>query len=203
VRLGFLTTINSWIALVLSVKWRIYFCTRRFLQADKVAPIIRTKTHYCQTATLWFNIDISRKKSLVFYFLPSVLFILNILNKIPANLQNGNPQTYSKYLIAVVNQGLLHVILCLSIPTWAPRAVNYTRKNSQVVTSLQTSCYKSVQKLSTSCVRTACSQLLEQVWNKLLTTCIKQAWWHYQTCYKIVLTSLIQSWYNKNVTRLF
>jgi hypothetical protein len=33
-------------------------------------------------------------------------------------------------------------------------------KNAQVVTGLQTSCYKSVHKLSTSCVRTACSQLL-------------------------------------------
>ena len=33
----------------------------------------------------------------------------------------------------------------------------YTRKNAQVVTSLQTSCNKSVYKLSTSCVRTACS----------------------------------------------
>jgi hypothetical protein len=32
-----------------------------------------------------------------------------------------------------------------------------TLKNAQVVTSLQTSCYKSVHKLSTSCVRTACS----------------------------------------------
>jgi hypothetical protein len=31
----------------------------------------------------------------------------------------------------------------------------YTRKNAQVVTSLQTSSYKSVRKLSTSCVRTA------------------------------------------------
>jgi hypothetical protein len=46
-------------------------------------------------------------------------------------------------------------------------------KTPQVVTGLQTSCYKSVHKLSTSCVRTACSQLLEQVWNKLLTTCNK------------------------------
>jgi hypothetical protein len=46
-------------------------------------------------------------------------------------------------------------------------------KNAQVVTSLQTSCYKSVHKLSTSCFRTVCSQLLEQVWNKLLTTCNK------------------------------
>jgi hypothetical protein len=36
----------------------------------------------------------------------------------------------------------------------------YTRKNAQVVTGLQTRCYKSVHKLSTSCVRTACSQLL-------------------------------------------
>jgi hypothetical protein len=34
-----------------------------------------------------------------------------------------------------------------------------TRKNAQVVTSLQTSCHESVHKLSTSCVRTACSQL--------------------------------------------
>ena len=33
----------------------------------------------------------------------------------------------------------------------------YTRKNAQVVTSLQTSCNRSVHKLSTSCVRTACS----------------------------------------------
>jgi hypothetical protein len=33
----------------------------------------------------------------------------------------------------------------------------YTRKNAQVVTGLQTSCYESVHKLSTSCVRTACS----------------------------------------------
>ena len=32
----------------------------------------------------------------------------------------------------------------------------YTRKNAQVVASLQTSCNKSVHKLSTSCVRIAC-----------------------------------------------
>ena len=50
----------------------------------------------------------------------------------------------------------------------------YTRKNAQeVVTGLQTSFYKSVHKLSTSYVPTACSQLLQQVWNKLLTTCSK------------------------------
>jgi hypothetical protein len=36
---------------------------------------------------------------------------------------------------------------------------SYTRKNAQVITGLQTSCYKSVQKLSTSCVSTACSKL--------------------------------------------
>ena len=35
--------------------------------------------------------------------------------------------------------------------------LKYTRKNAQVVTSLQTSCNRSVHKLSTSCVRTACS----------------------------------------------
>ena len=45
------------------------------------------------------------------------------------------------------------------------------RKNAQVGTSLQTSCNESVHKLSTSCVRTVCSQFvvtsLEQVCNKL------------------------------------
>ena len=49
--------------------------------------------------------------------------------------------------------------------------LTYTRKNEQLVTSLQTSCYKSVHKLSTSCVRTACSQFvvtsLEQAVNNL------------------------------------
>jgi hypothetical protein len=81
------------------------------------------------------------------------------------------------------------------------KTYTYTRKSAQVVTSLQTSCYKSVHKLSTSCARTACSQLavtsLKQAVNNLW-----QAWWHYQPCYKIVLTSLLQPWYNKDVTRL-
>ena len=51
---------------------------------------------------------------------------------------------------------------------------NHTRKNAQVVTGLQTSCYKSVHKLSASCVRTACSHVvatsLAQGY-KLLTIC--------------------------------
>jgi hypothetical protein len=37
------------------------------------------------------------------------------------------------------------------------------------------------------------SQVVNNLW---------QAWWHYQTCYKVILTSLIQSWYNNTVTRL-
>ncbi len=46
-------------------------------------------------------------------------------------------------------------------------------KNTQVVTGLQKS-YKSVHKLSASCVRTASWNLLQlQVWYKLLTTCYK------------------------------
>ena len=46
-------------------------------------------------------------------------------------------------------------------------------KTAQVVTGLQIGCYKPVHKLSESCVRAACSvvlMLLQQVWNKLLTT---------------------------------
>jgi hypothetical protein len=38
--------------------------------------------------------------------------------------------------------------------------VSDTRKNAQLVKSLQTSCYKSVHKLSTSCLRTTCSQFV-------------------------------------------
>jgi hypothetical protein len=57
----------------------------------------------------------------------------------------------------------------LVVRAW--RVSLYTRKNAQLVTSLQTSCYKSVHKLSTSCVRTACSQFvvtgLEQAVNNL------------------------------------
>jgi hypothetical protein len=65
----------------------------------------------------------------------------------------------------------------------------YTRRNAQVVTSLFTSCRQLVFALLV--------HSLEQAVNNLY-----QAWWNYQTCYKVVLTSLIQSWYNKNVTRL-
>jgi hypothetical protein len=47
----------------------------------------------------------------------------------------------------------------------------YTRKNAQVVTDLQTSCEKVVVKPISVGVHTACSQLLRQVWNKLLSPC--------------------------------
>ena len=43
---------------------------------------------------------------------------------------------------------LVRILLC---------TINDTCKNAQVVTSLQTSCNKSVHKLSTSCVCNACS----------------------------------------------
>ena len=45
---------------------------------------------------------------------------------------------------------------CLMFTTIKCKTATYTRKNTQVVTSLHTSCNKSVHKLSTSCVRTAC-----------------------------------------------
>ena len=47
----------------------------------------------------------------------------------------------------------------------------YTRKNAQVATDLQTCCNKSVHKLLTRCIRTACSEFvrtsLEQAVDKL------------------------------------
>jgi hypothetical protein len=48
-------------------------------------------------------------------------------------------------------------LLSKSLGRWIGIDFMYTRKNAQVVTGLQTSCYKSVHKLLTSCVRTACS----------------------------------------------
>ena len=49
--------------------------------------------------------------------------------------------------------------------------ITYTRKNAQVATELQTSCNKSVDKLLTRCIRTACSEFvgtsLEQAVDKL------------------------------------
>ena len=39
-------------------------------------------------------------------------------------------------------------------------AASYTRKNAHVATDLQTSCNKSVHKLLTRCIRTACSKFV-------------------------------------------
>jgi hypothetical protein len=65
----------------------------------------------------------------------------------------------------------------------------------QVVTNLFTSCRQVVFALL---VPSCCNSSLKQA----LTASNKLARWHYQTCDKVVLTGVIQSWYNKNVTRL-
>jgi hypothetical protein len=64
------------------------------------------------------------------------------------------------------------------------------------------------------CNNIVISRLYRTCWDNLATSLIisttllqavnnlEQAWWHYQTCYKLVLTSLIQSWYSRTVTRL-
>jgi hypothetical protein len=68
---------------------------------------------------------------------------------------------------------------------------------NSIATSLQTSSYKTVHKLSSHCLFPVVVTSLKQAVDNLY-----QAWRHYQTCYKVVLTSLIQSRYNNNVTRL-
>ena len=66
--------------------------------------------------------------------------------------------------------GSLLPLLCQT-RVFARALGEYTHKNAQVVTGLQTSCSKSVHKLSTSCARTACSHVvttsLEQAVNNL------------------------------------
>ena len=62
-----------------------------------------------------------------------------------------------------LQEDLAQVLLALRITTHAKTH----NKN------LETSCNKSIHKLLTSCVGTACSKFLERVWNKLSTTCSK------------------------------
>jgi hypothetical protein len=89
-------------------------------------------------------------------------------------------------------KSLVHMTTCCDIAWWQQACSNLYgthRKKEQLVTNLETSCYKSV---FTSCRQVVFALLvpsLEQAVNNL-----EQAWWHYQTCYKVVLTSLIQSW---------
>ena len=75
-------------------------------------------------------------------------------------------------------------------------AEDYTRKNAQLATSLQTSCNKFVNKLSTSCLRTA-PKLLQQVWNKQLTTCNKLV-----GIIRLVTRLFQQVRYNNDITSL-
>jgi hypothetical protein len=67
------------------------------------------------------------------------------------------PFQVTRNIIEVESESLSHNALIKIL--LASHSIQNTRKNAQVVTGLQTSCYKSVHKLSTSCVRTACSQL--------------------------------------------
>ena len=82
------------------------------------------------------------------------------------------------FLIAVLKFGQLLKNTAFGrliiISTLVEKIVNmyrYTRKNAQVATDLQTSCNKSVHKLLTRCIRTACSEFvgtsLEQAVDKL------------------------------------
>ena len=73
-------------------------------------------------------------------------------------------------------------------------------KLTLVHTKNLTTCSKSANKPSTSCVHTACYKLstsLEQAVNNLWQPC-----WYCQTCYKVVPTRLLQSWYNDIATTL-
>jgi hypothetical protein len=76
--------------------------------------------------------------------------------------------SYTKIRYALDNQKQNWYQIAVDLLQVAP-----TRKSAQVVTDLQTSCNKVVVKPKLGCVRTACSQLLWQVWNKLLSPCYK------------------------------
>jgi hypothetical protein len=86
------------------------------------------------------------------------------------------------------------LVLATPLPRGPVRSIPccYRSANKLLQTNPQ-----AVDKLCSHCLFPVVVTSLEQAVNNL-----KQAWWHYQTCYKVVLTSLIRSWYNKNVTRL-
>ena len=67
------------------------------------------------------------------------------------------------------SNGLSKAMISISRPVGKSTHVK-THKLLQVVKQVVTNMSN---KLSTSCVRTACSQLLQQIWIKLLTTCNK------------------------------
>ena len=61
-----------------------------------------------------------------------------------------------------------------------------TCKNTQVVTGLQTTSQRVVDKLCSHCLFPVSVTSLEQAVHMQLSS------WHYQTCYEVVLSSLIQ-----------
>jgi hypothetical protein len=111
----------------------------------------------------------------------------------------------SVYIFHVVVYPSHPSFLLLSLSTVATTTHVNTHKLLQVCK--QVACCKSVHKLSTSCVRTACYQLLWQVWNKLLTTCIISLMALsdlLQGCYNkfnkvIIITRMLQGWRHKVV----
>jgi hypothetical protein len=62
--------------------------------------------------------------------------------------------------------------------------------------------YKVCKNLFTSCRQVVFALLVPSCCLEQAVDNLSQTWWHYQTCCKVVLTSLIQSWYSKNVTNL-
>jgi hypothetical protein len=79
-------------------------------------------------------------------------------------MKHAQIEIYKKISLYILRHRIVQIHFLLAV---------YTRKNTQVVTDLQTSCNKVVVKLISGYVRTACSQLLWQVWNKLLSPCHK------------------------------
>ena len=99
-----------------------------------------------------------------------------------------------------------HIVLCFSFSI-GPLYLREKRVKTQ-------SCYRFANKLlqicfklSAFCVRTACSMLLQQIWNKLLTTCNKldgiirlvPRFFH-QVWYSLDITTMLQGWRHRAVS---
>jgi hypothetical protein len=83
------------------------------------------------------------------------------------------------------------------------KVINFSTQSKKIILTWRekrTSCYRcankllqiwsqAVNKLCSHCLFPVVVTSLEQAVNNL-----EQAWWHYQTCSEVVLTSLIQSW---------
>ena len=139
-------------------------------------------------AYVWiWNKRHKNKQKITWMFSPLLLVIkYRICYKSIIELWVGMKIQRYAWMFSRLQEDLAQVLLALHITTHV-KTHNKPGK----------SCNKSILKLLTSCVGTACSKSLERVWNKLWTTCNKL-----DGTIRLVARLFQQDWYSHDVTIL-